>query len=100
MQHPRTNLARSARRSHAEWTADAIRWRKSGPGSAEYAAERGLKRSSLPSVALVEKPAHRADLVAHTARTRDGKGRDRLRSEIPKADELMRRWLEDGRNVG
>jgi transposase len=49
---------------------------------------------------LVEEPAHRAELVAHRARARDGKGRDRLRSEIPKADELMRRWLEDGRNVG
>jgi hypothetical protein len=47
MQSPRTNPARSARRSRAEWTADVVQWRKSGLGSAEYAAEHGLKRSSL-----------------------------------------------------
>jgi len=49
---------------------------------------------------VVEDPAHRAAILAHKSRGRDGKGRDRLRIEIPGADELMRRWLEDGRNVG
>ena len=49
---------------------------------------------------MVEKPEHRAALLAHKARARDGKGRDRLRTEIPRVQELMQRWLEDGRNVG
>lgn len=49
---------------------------------------------------VVEDPAHRAALVANKPGARDGKGRDRLRAEVPHADELMRRWLEDGRNVG
>jgi transposase len=48
----------------------------------------------------VEDPAHRAAILATKPGARDGKGRDRLRAEIPHADELMRRWLEDGRNVG
>lgn len=49
---------------------------------------------------VVEDPAHRAAIVANRPAARDGKGRDRLRVEVPRADELMRRWLEDGRNVG
>lgn len=49
---------------------------------------------------LVEDHAHRAALLAQKPGARDGKGRDRLRAEVPHADELMRRWLEDGRNVG
>ncbi len=42
-------IARSTapRRSRAEWTAEVARWRRSGLGAAEYAAERGLKRSTL-----------------------------------------------------
>ena len=47
MQNTGTVSARRARRSRAEWTADVVRWRKSGLGSAEYAAEHGLERSSL-----------------------------------------------------
>lgn len=39
-------------------------------------------------------------ILATKPGARDGNGRDRLRAEIPHADELMRRWLEDGRNVG
>jgi hypothetical protein len=50
--------------------------------------------------AVLEEPSHRAAVLASKPRARDGKGRDRLRAEIPQADELMRRWLEDGRNVG
>lgn len=49
---------------------------------------------------LVELPEHRAALLAHKKRARDGKGRDRLRDHIPRVEELMQRWLEDGRNVG
>ncbi len=49
---------------------------------------------------LVEAPAHRAEILASKPGARDGKGRDRLRAEVPQADELMRRWLDDGRNVG
>jgi transposase len=49
---------------------------------------------------VVEDPAHRAALLAKKPGARDGMGRERLRAEVPHADELMRRWLEDGRNVG
>jgi transposase len=47
-----------------------------------------------------EAPEHRAALVARKPGARDGKGRDRLRAEVPRIDELLRLWLEDGRNVG
>ncbi|MDB4996409.1 MAG: int [Myxococcaceae bacterium] len=49
---------------------------------------------------VLEAPEHRAALLAQKSGARDGKGRDRLRVAIPRVDELMRRWLEDGRNVG
>lgn len=49
---------------------------------------------------VIESPEHRAAIVASKPGARDGKGRDRLRAEVPRAEELMRRWLEDGRNVG
>lgn len=49
---------------------------------------------------VVEDAAHRAAILRDKPGARDGKGRDRLRAEVPHADELMRRWLEDGRNVG
>lgn len=48
----------------------------------------------------IEDPEHRAALLAQKAGARDGKGRDRLTVEVPRAAELMRLWLEDGRNVG
>ena len=48
----------------------------------------------------VEDPAHRAAILAQRPRARDGTGRERLRAAVPHADELMRRWLDDGRNVG
>jgi len=50
--------------------------------------------------ALIEAPEHREALLEQKSAGRDGKGRDRLRAEVPRADELMQRWLEDGRNVG
>lgn len=49
---------------------------------------------------VLEVPAHRAAIVVSKPGARDGKGRDRLRAEVPQAEELMRRWLEGGRNVG
>jgi hypothetical protein len=48
----------------------------------------------------IEDPTHRASLLAHRPRARESRGRDRLRSVIPHADDLFQRWLEDGRNVG
>ena len=48
----------------------------------------------------IEDPLHRAAILAQKPGARDGKGRDRLRAEVPRVDELMQRWLEDGRNVG
>ena len=49
---------------------------------------------------VIEAPEHRAALLATKRGARDGKGRDRLRSEVPDIEQLMRLWLEDGRNVG
>jgi transposase len=49
---------------------------------------------------VIEAPEHRAALLAQKPGARDGKGRDRLRVAIPRVEELMRLWLEDGRNVG
>lgn len=60
----------------------------------------GLHARSWAKNRSFELPEHRAALVAHKAGARDGKGRDRLRAEIPNIDELLRLWLEDGRNVG
>jgi len=45
-------------------------------------------------------PEHRAALLARKPGAHDGKGRDRLRAEVPRIDELLRLWLEDGRYVG
>jgi hypothetical protein len=47
MQNMTTKRAYRARRSRAEWTAEVIRWRKSGLGSAEYAKQRDLERGTL-----------------------------------------------------
>ncbi len=48
----------------------------------------------------IEAREHRAALIAKKSGARDGKGRDRLRAEVPRIDELLRLWLEDGRYVG
>lgn len=48
----------------------------------------------------VEKTEHRAALIAIKRGAADGKGRDRLRAEVPEIDTLLARWVEDGRNVG
>jgi transposase len=49
---------------------------------------------------VIEAPEHRAALVASKQGARDGKRRDRLRVQVPRVEELMRCWLDDGRNVG
>lgn len=48
----------------------------------------------------LERPAHRAELLAHKRAARELKSRDRLRAEVPGAEVLLARWLEAGRNVG
>lgn len=49
---------------------------------------------------VIELPAHRAGLVDEKRAARDLKGRDRLRVEVPAFDQLIERWLDQGRNVG
>jgi transposase len=48
----------------------------------------------------VEDAAHRAAVLATKPGTRDLKGRDRLRAEIPHIDVLLQRWLLDGHHLG
>ena len=48
----------------------------------------------------IEKPEHRAALIAQKRGAAPGKGRDRLRAEIPAIDSLLVRWVEQGRNLG
>jgi len=45
-------------------------------------------------------PEHEKALRETKPGTKDGLGRERLRIAVPRALELMQRWLEDGRNVG
>jgi len=47
MQNTATKSGRRARRSRAEWVAEVEQWRNSGLGSAQYAAQHGLKRGTL-----------------------------------------------------
>jgi transposase len=49
---------------------------------------------------VLERSEHRAAIIEEKRGARELKGRDRLRVEVPRIDELLRRWLEDGRNVG
>ena len=48
----------------------------------------------------IEKPEHRAALLAMKRGAADCKGRDRLHAEIPGIDTLLERWVDGGRNVG
>ena len=48
----------------------------------------------------IEKAEHRAALIAIKRGAANGKGRDRLRAEVPDIDTLLARWIEDGRNIG
>jgi len=47
MGNTKTTLAKAARRSRDQWAAEIASWRRSGLGSAEYAQQRGLNRSTL-----------------------------------------------------
>lgn len=49
---------------------------------------------------VVEDPAHRAKLLRERRGAHDLKGRDRLRVLCPRIDELLARWVEDGRLLG
>lgn len=48
----------------------------------------------------VERAEHRAAIIEQKQGAKELKGRDRLRVNIPRIDELLNRWLRDGRNVG
>jgi transposase len=49
---------------------------------------------------VVELPEHRDAILATKRGARDGKGRDRLRAQLPGIDTLFERWVSAGRNVG
>jgi transposase len=49
---------------------------------------------------VIETPAHRVELLRDRRGGRDLKGRDRLRAVCPRIDELLARWVEDGRVLG
>jgi transposase len=49
---------------------------------------------------VIEDPAHRAELLRERRGARDLKGRDRLRAAAPRVDELLARWVDDGRVLG
>jgi transposase len=53
-----------------------------------------LRKSTL------ELPAHRKALLDHKRAARQNKGRDRLHSEVPRIDELLQLWADDGRFLG
>lgn len=48
---------------------------------------------------LLERPEHRATLVAERKAARDLKGRDRLRAVAPDIDRLLERWAVAGRSL-
>ena len=49
---------------------------------------------------LIEEPKHRAQLLEHKRAARDAKGRDRLRAQVPRINELLGHWVDDGKNIG
>jgi transposase len=49
---------------------------------------------------VIERRDHREAILEEKRGARELKGRDRLRVEVPRIDELLERWLDDGRNVG
>jgi transposase len=48
----------------------------------------------------LERPEHRAALLAEKKKARDLKGRDRLRVEVPDVEGLLLRWADAGRPLG
>jgi transposase len=72
------------------------RWVRMLDGKSEVARhERSWARHQV-----LEKPAHRASVLAEKRRARDLKGRDRLHAEVPGIDRLLDRWAQDGRSLG
>jgi hypothetical protein len=49
---------------------------------------------------VFEQRAHRDALIAERRASKDLKGRDRLRTEVPDIDALLARWVSAGRNMG
>lgn len=49
---------------------------------------------------VIERPEHRKQLVAQKRAAAENKGRDRLRAEVPRIDELLQLWADDGRFIG
>lgn len=49
---------------------------------------------------IIERREHREAILEEKRGARELKGRDRLRVAVPRIDELLSRWLEEGRNVG
>jgi transposase len=49
---------------------------------------------------VFEVPAHRAEALRQRRAATDLKGRDRLRAVTPLIDDLLERWVDDGRQVG
>jgi transposase len=49
---------------------------------------------------LIELPEHREALLAIKHAARQNKRTDRLRTQLPRIDVLLERWVEAGRNVG
>jgi transposase len=65
-------------------------------GATEVARhERSFGRSQV-----FEVPAHRAEALRQRRGAADLKGRDRLRSVTPRIDQLLERWVADGRFLG
>ena len=50
--------------------------------------------------AIIELPAHRGALVAQRRRSRDLKGRDRLRAVVPEFDRIVERWEVVDQSLG
>jgi len=48
----------------------------------------------------IEAPEHRRQLVAHKRAAAENKGRDRLRAEVARIDDLLQHWADDGLFIG
>ncbi len=49
---------------------------------------------------VIERAEHRAAILEQKRGAQELKGRDRLRAEVPRIDELLTRWLDAGKNLG
>jgi len=48
----------------------------------------------------IENPEHRKEILKRKKLAKPARGRDHLRSVVPRIDALFARWVADGRNVG